>query len=76
MVWPPRASIECTDHMLIYGPSKPSSMPSIEGGFTHTASMVSSRREIGYGPVDLSAVVLWGVLGALLLGTSGSVHRC
>jgi hypothetical protein len=27
---PPRASIECTDRMLVLWPSKPSSLPSID----------------------------------------------
>jgi hypothetical protein len=62
--------------MVVYEPSKPSRLLSKEDGFTPTASMVASGRETRYGPVDRSAVVLWIVLGALFLESSGSVHRC
>jgi hypothetical protein len=72
----PRASTERTCRMLVYGPNKLSSLPSTEGGFTSTASMVASGRETRYGPVDRSAVVLWIVSGALFLRNSGSVHHC
>jgi hypothetical protein len=34
------------------------------------------RRETRYGPTDRSAIVLWIVLGALFLRSSGSVHHC
>jgi hypothetical protein len=57
-VGPPRASVECTNRMLVYGPSKPSGLSSTEGGFTPTTSMVASGRETGYGPTDRSVVVL------------------
>jgi hypothetical protein len=33
-----------------YVPGKPSSLPSIEGGFTPTASMASSREKLGTDP--------------------------
>jgi hypothetical protein len=58
------ASTERTDHMLVYGPDKPSIMLSTEGDFTPTASMVASERETGYGPTNRSAIVLWIRLGA------------
>jgi hypothetical protein len=45
-----RASIECTDHMLIYEPSKSSSLMSIEGDFTLTASMAGSGEKLGTNP--------------------------
>jgi hypothetical protein len=47
MSWPPRACIERTDHMLVYEPNKPSSLTSIEGGFTPTASMAGSGEKVG-----------------------------
>jgi hypothetical protein len=47
MSWPPRASIECIDRMLVYEPSKPSSLLSIDSCFTSTASMVASGTELG-----------------------------
>jgi hypothetical protein len=62
--------------MLVYGPSKPSSLSSIEGTFTPTISMAALGKETGYGPMDQSAVVLWIVSGALFLRSSDSVHRC
>jgi hypothetical protein len=71
----PRASIECTDHMLVYKPDKSSIMLSTEGDFTPTASMVASERETGYGPTDRSVVVLWIRLGAFFRRSSDSVHR-
>jgi hypothetical protein len=36
--------------MLVYGPSKPSSMPSIEGDFTPTTSMVGLEEKLGTDP--------------------------
>jgi hypothetical protein len=33
--------------MLVYGPSKPSSLTSIEGDFTPTASMADSGEKLG-----------------------------
>jgi hypothetical protein len=33
--------------MLVYGPSKPNSLLSIEGGFTPTASMAGSGEKLG-----------------------------
>jgi hypothetical protein len=42
--------IECTDHMLVYEPSKPSSLTSTEGGFTPTASMAGSEENPGTNP--------------------------
>jgi hypothetical protein len=42
--------IECTDHMLVYEPSKPSSLTSTEGGFTPTASMAGSEEKLGTDP--------------------------
>jgi hypothetical protein len=50
MSWPPQASIECTDHMLVYESSKPSSLTSIEGDFTPTASMAGSEEKLGMDP--------------------------
>jgi hypothetical protein len=47
MDWPPRISIERTDRMLVYRSSKPSSLTSIEGGFTPTALMAGSREKLG-----------------------------
>jgi hypothetical protein len=76
MGWPSWASIERTGRLLVYGSSKPSSLPSTEGGFTPTASMVASGRETRYRTADRSVVVLWIMSGALFLGSSGSVHRC
>jgi hypothetical protein len=61
----PRVSIERTYRMLVYGFSRPSSLPSIDDGFTPTASMVASGRETRYGPADRSAIVLWIMSGAL-----------
>jgi hypothetical protein len=34
-----------------YEPGKPSSLPSIEGGFTPTASMADSREKLGTDPL-------------------------
>jgi hypothetical protein len=45
MSWPPRASIECTDHMLVYEPNKPSSLTSIEGGFTPLLQWLAQERK-------------------------------
>jgi hypothetical protein len=50
MGWPPRASIERTDRMLVYGPSKPSSLTSTEGAFTPTASLAGSGEKLGTDP--------------------------
>jgi hypothetical protein len=47
MGWPPRASIERTNHILVYEPSKPSSLTSTEGGFTPTALMAGSGEKLG-----------------------------
>jgi hypothetical protein len=75
-VGPSRESVEHIDRVLVYGPSKPSSLPSTEGGFTPTASMVTSGRETRYEPANRPAVVLSIVSGALFLRSSDSVHCC
>jgi hypothetical protein len=54
--------------MLVYEHSKTSSLSSMEGGFTPTASMVASGREAVYGPVDRSTIMLWIESGALFSG--------
>jgi hypothetical protein len=51
MGWPLRASIEHTDHMLVYAHSKPSSLSSIEAWLKPTTSL-AERREIEWGPTD------------------------
>jgi hypothetical protein len=58
MGWPPRVSIEHTNHMLVYGPSKPSSLSSIESWLKLTASLAVRGRETGWGPTDRLADVL------------------
>jgi hypothetical protein len=47
-----------------YGPSKPSSMPSTEGGFTPTASMVVLREKLDM-DLRIGQPVCCGVSGAL-----------
>jgi hypothetical protein len=37
-------------HASVYGPNKPSSLPSIEGGFTSTASMAALGENLGMDP--------------------------
>jgi hypothetical protein len=37
-------------HAGVYGPSKPSSLPSTEGGFTPTASMTGSGEKLCTNP--------------------------
>jgi hypothetical protein len=63
-------------HAGVYGPSKSSNLSSTESGFTPHCFNVWLGREIGYEPMNRSAVVLWIVSGALFLGSSGSVHCC
>jgi hypothetical protein len=46
----PRASIERTYRMLVYEPSKPSRLTSIEGCFTPTASLVGLEEKLGTNP--------------------------
>jgi hypothetical protein len=50
MGWTPRASIERTNCILVYGPSKPSSLTSTEGGFTPIASMIGLGEKLGTDP--------------------------
>jgi hypothetical protein len=76
MCWPPRASIERTDRILIYVPSKPSSRPSTGGWLCPHYFIGWIGRETGYGPTDRSAVVLWIVSGALFLKSSGPAQPC
>jgi hypothetical protein len=45
--WPPQASIEHTDRMLVYGPSKPSSMSSAEACLKPTASLAVRGEKLG-----------------------------
>jgi hypothetical protein len=62
MSWPPRASIERIDHMLVFmGPG------SLVGSFS-IASLVGSREKFGMDPQI--------VLGALFLRSSDSVQLC
>jgi hypothetical protein len=54
----PYERIEHTDRILVYGPSKPSSLSSTEACLRPTASLAVRGRETGWGPVDRSAGVL------------------
>jgi hypothetical protein len=47
MGWPPQTGIERTNHMPVYGPSKPSSLLSTEAWLKPTASPAEGR-EIGW----------------------------
>jgi hypothetical protein len=47
---PQQYSIERTDRILVYGPSKPSSLTSTKGGFTPTTSMVVLGEKLGTDP--------------------------
>jgi hypothetical protein len=76
MGWPPRASVECTDHILVYGPSKPSSRPSIGGWLCPHCFIGWLGRETRYRPVDRSADMLWIVSRAFFLRSSGSAQLC
>jgi hypothetical protein len=45
-----RASIECTDRILVYGPSNPSSFSLTEARLKHTASLVGLGEKLGTNP--------------------------
>jgi hypothetical protein len=45
--WPPRASIERIDHILVYGPSKSSSLSSIEAWLKSTTLLVDLGEKLG-----------------------------
>jgi hypothetical protein len=47
MGWPPWASIECTDRILIYGSSKPSSLSSTEIWLKLTSLLVGLGEKLG-----------------------------
>jgi hypothetical protein len=76
MGWVPWASIERTDSILVYGPSKPSSRPSIRGWLYPHCFIGWLGRETGYGLVNRSPGVLWIVSGALFLWSSGPAQLC
>jgi hypothetical protein len=58
MGWPLRVSIECTDCILVYGPSKHSNLSSTESWLKPTTSLAVRGRETGWGPTNWSAGVL------------------
>jgi hypothetical protein len=47
MGWPSRASIECTDHILVYGLKKPSSLSLKEAWLKPTATQVVRGEKLG-----------------------------
>jgi hypothetical protein len=47
MGWPPRESIERTDHMPVYGPNKPSSRLLIEACLFSTVSLAVVGKKLG-----------------------------
>jgi hypothetical protein len=76
MGWPLQASIERTNHMLVFmGPVSLVAYCRQMFGFLHYF-IGWLGRETGYGPVNRSAGVLWIMSGALFLKSSDSIqHR-
>jgi hypothetical protein len=75
MGWPP-ASIEHTDRMLIYGPSKPSSLSSIKTWLTPTASLAVRGEKLG-GDLQIGSRCARDVVGnPYFSGAVGSVQIC
>jgi hypothetical protein len=74
MGWPPRASIEHTNRILVF-----TGLVSLVAcyrqmfGFLHYF-IGWLRRETGYRPMNQSTGVLWIMLGALFLGSNDSVQ--
>jgi hypothetical protein len=73
-VGPPRASIECTDHILVYRPSKPSSMSSTEAWLKPTALLAMRGRETWWGCRSVSRRVGDVVESPYFLGAVGSIQ--
>jgi hypothetical protein len=72
----PRASIECTDRMLVFmGPSSLVTDCQRMFGFLHCI-IGWLGRETGYVPSDWLADVLWIMSGTLFLGSSDSLQHC
>jgi hypothetical protein len=59
-----------------YGPGKPSSQALTEGWLCPHCFNGYLRGQTGYGPTDRSVGMLWIVLGALFLGSSGPAQLC
>jgi hypothetical protein len=62
-------------HADVYVPSKPSSMPSIEGGFTPTASMAALGEKLRTDSW-IGQPVCCELCQESFFGSSGSVYRC
>jgi hypothetical protein len=76
MGWPPRATIESTNHILVYGPSKPSSLSSTEAWIKPTASLVGLGEKLGTDP-RIGQLVCCGLCREpFFSGVVGSVQIC
>jgi hypothetical protein len=70
---PPRASIEHTDHMLVYVPNKLSSLSSTEAWLKPTVSLVVRGEKLGGDP-QISQLAYWRCSQESLFLRSSEIH--
>jgi hypothetical protein len=76
MGWPPRASMEHTDRILIYGPSKRSSLSLTEAWFKPTVLLVGLREKLGTDPRIGEPAWRGLCLEPFFSGVVGSIQIC